>query len=665
MTETSTPGDPRPISSGAAGGSTSANRLAIAEWVLIVLGSAVLLTLTLNATSLNSANDRSRWSTVWSLAERGTYQIDEIDPVSGWTTIDKVHHEGHFYSTKPPMLSTAVAGVYWCLKTVFGFDLLKETQSTTQWILMLVNWLPMSIAFLVMARIVARSTASPEARLLTLATFCFATLATGYSVTLNNHSIAAVFAVFALAPTLRILSDGSDRRRDFVASGFWAALVCCHELPAALLGVALFLLMCRRSVSRTAMWFVPAALIPLAVFFVTNWIATGGWKPFYMYYGTEKYLYVVDGVRSYWHEPKGMDQSNDSPLTYFLQCTIGHHGIFSLSPIFLLMLGTWFNRSWWSSSRLRPAIAFGLGLTIVVLGFYLTRTDNYNYGGNTFGLRWMLWLTPFWVLSLVPAFERVVGNRWMLAMTFLLLTVSVYSSLGASRNPWSPSWVFNRMKSFEWIDYSDPPPKFPFKRKLYTWFSNPADDRPVGTWVEFTSTGTGSDLGGRRQDTIRMKRVEASEFDGGTDCVRIEIRWNENRPDAWTATVDFDVQAFYAGKKLTSQITDFESDVLSKQQLLTFLRAVPVERSYRPGVFRHVRTALRKDAFRCQRSATQVYVNRQDGKRVRHRCDIWLNEELPFGVVQFEISEYGRSGELFTRRRFVATGCSEIGQVGD
>ena len=41
-----------------------------------VLGAAVW-----QVKPLLSANDRSRWCTVWSLVERHTYQIDEIDAV--------------------------------------------------------------------------------------------------------------------------------------------------------------------------------------------------------------------------------------------------------------------------------------------------------------------------------------------------------------------------------------------------------------------------------------------------------------------------------------------------------------------------------------------------------------------------------------------------------
>ncbi|MCA9266718.1 MAG: hypothetical protein KDA60_22825, partial [Planctomycetales bacterium] len=50
-----------------------------------------------------SANDRSRWCTVRSLVEHGTYAIDGITQERGWHTIDKVQHVGrdghiHVYS---------------------------------------------------------------------------------------------------------------------------------------------------------------------------------------------------------------------------------------------------------------------------------------------------------------------------------------------------------------------------------------------------------------------------------------------------------------------------------------------------------------------------------------------------------------------------------------
>jgi len=70
-------------------------------------------------TAMLSANDRSRWCTIRSLVDHGTYEIDDvIKRKTDWYTIDMVRHKGtdgreHFYSSKPPLLATLLAGEYW------------------------------------------------------------------------------------------------------------------------------------------------------------------------------------------------------------------------------------------------------------------------------------------------------------------------------------------------------------------------------------------------------------------------------------------------------------------------------------------------------------------------------------------------------------------------
>src|SRR3954452_5630524 len=62
-----------------------------------------------------SANDRSRWMTIRSLVERGTYEIDAIVGQPTWDTIDMVQHisrDGYarLYASKTPLLATILAG---------------------------------------------------------------------------------------------------------------------------------------------------------------------------------------------------------------------------------------------------------------------------------------------------------------------------------------------------------------------------------------------------------------------------------------------------------------------------------------------------------------------------------------------------------------------------
>lgn len=650
-------------------------RLSAWEWLVIVVGSAALFASTVNAKPLQSANDRSRWSTVWSLVHRGSYVIDDIDAHPAWQTIDKVKHDGHFYSTKPPLLATTAAGIYWVVHNSTGLDLSNDTARTARIILLFLNWLPTTIAFVVMGRLLLKCSTSQFVRAIALSVFCLGSLVPSYATTLNNHSTATVCLVFSISFLFRIVVDpqrqqngeqgnstGSGTRVSdpvsgltFMWAGFWAALVPCNELPAALFGIAAFWLAWRSSKQLTLKWFILGALIPLGVYFALNWIATGGWKPFYMYYGTEKYRYVHEGIPSYWMNPRGIDQSIDSPPVYFLHCVIGHHGIFSLSPIFVLLFCTLKRRLHWKTAAVRDFIWLGFGLSVLVLSFYLTRTSNYNYGGNTYGLRWMLWLTPFWVLALVPALEWCVESRRRLVTMFVLLGVSVGSSMSAAQAPWSESWLFTQMRNADWIDYSSPAPNFPFKRSLHTWFSDIPQTQESGAWVEFTSSGPVSDPLGREPDKLRITDQGAVEKNG-RETRQVEFRLTPGAGEVTSIVVWFDLSAFYAGESVGKSIVGFRSsgdhDV---QQIFTLVRGIPSRRAYRPGVTRYVKTALQDDHFACQRAATQVREER-NGELIMFRSNLWLSGDVPFGVVQFEWSEHEvQTNHPLSVRRYVVS----------
>ena len=72
----------------------------------------------------------------------------------------------------------------------------------------------------------------------------------------------------------------------------------------------------------------------MAAFVVTQFLAFGQFTPVYEEFGTKSYNY--EG--SYWNTPLEMDWFNKYPeptSTYLLHMTFGHHGVFSLTPIFL------------------------------------------------------------------------------------------------------------------------------------------------------------------------------------------------------------------------------------------------------------------------------------------------------------------------------------------
>ena len=103
----------------------------------IVTGRIAVVSSKEGDTAFLSANDRSRWCTIASLVEHGTYEIDQQIAITNdakrhpWDTIDKVRHQGadgkqHYYSSKPPLLPTMIAGVYWLMSQVTPMTLTEQ-----------------------------------------------------------------------------------------------------------------------------------------------------------------------------------------------------------------------------------------------------------------------------------------------------------------------------------------------------------------------------------------------------------------------------------------------------------------------------------------------------------------------------------------------------------
>jgi hypothetical protein len=642
-----------------------------AMMLIIIVAAAMSLTQIVQAPPLQSANDRSRWETVWSLVERGTFQIDEIDAAPGWGTIDKVRHEGHFYSSKPPLQSTLVAGVYWCVKRITGWNLSDHTAVVSRLILLIVNWLPQVLSLIVIAKLVERYGWHDFGKLFVLVTASWATLLGPFTSSLNNHSPAAISVVLAAYPLLRILTDGERRKRYFALAGFFSAATFTLELPAALLLVVFGACLLKVDRKQTLMVFVPAALVPIVAYAALNCVVTGSLSPFYSSYGSDKYVYEYEGIPSYWSNPQGLDRNLDSPLMYFVHCTIGHHGLFSLTPVWLLTLLGWFGWRRWSECRIRTMLWIGAAVTVVVFGFYLTRTQNYNYGGNSVALRWMLWLVPLWLIAMIPVFDAWGSRRGFQVVASILLAASVVSAGLPGSNPWQSTWLLTLMERWGWVNYSEPPPPFEFKHPLWTWFPKLGDpQQPDEAFVRFS--GTGSRLLGSESVDFGIGEVDLMLMTGQSQGYRmgeaqgIRMIWNDRSTGSKDRehAVWLDVAAFNAGKKSSEFLRAPQGGALSRIELLAAQRlvtALPQSVEYRPSHIRYLRTPLRPDkAFRCQRAAAQTFFQpKHSDHPMRYRVELWLCEEIPFGVAQIEITIVDPpSGQILTLQRLTAVEAS-------
>ena len=160
-----------------------------------------------------SGNVGSRYATVQALVEYGTFSIDNsifmgnakwynIDKndqsyylqrhYGQWFngTNDKVLIEGHYYSDKPPVLSFLTAGLYWPLyKMNISF---KTHPAVTSYLLSLLTVGIMSSLMLVyFYKSLGFAKLNFKTKIILTIILAFATLIFPYSITFNNHIIAA------------------------------------------------------------------------------------------------------------------------------------------------------------------------------------------------------------------------------------------------------------------------------------------------------------------------------------------------------------------------------------------------------------------------------------------------------------------------------------------
>jgi len=402
-----------------------------------------------------SANDRSRWATVRSLVEHGTFAIDDIVAEPGWDTIDMVKHADRdglprLYSSKPPLMATLMAGPYWVIYHVTGRTLGDSPYEIGRPLLVLYNVVPLLGYFVVLALFAERLGATDWGRLFMMAAATFGTFLTTFVVTINNHLPAAVCVALASYALWRIWADGERRLRYFIAAGLFAALSVTCELPAlsfcALVGAALFW----KAPRETLLGFVPPLLLVTAAAVGTNFLAHDSLRPPYMHRSATDpadnwydYSYVRDGKQrdSYWRNPQGVDRGEPSVALYALHATVGHHGVFSLTPVWLLSI--WGLFLWWREGR-RELVVFIASLSLVCMAFYLARPlGDRNYGGMTSGFRWMFWFAPLWLVALLPAADRLSRSRWGQAVALALLALSAMSASYPTWNPWTHPWLWN------------------------------------------------------------------------------------------------------------------------------------------------------------------------------------------------------------------------------
>jgi len=312
------------------------------------------------------------------------------------------------------------------------------------------------------------------------------TLLTTFAVVLTNHLFAAACVAISAWLVLRIGRDGLRSRRSFAAAGLFSALAAAFELPALAWLTMALLLAARSSLRRTLEAMVPAVAAVAVAALAANLAAHGtAWPPYAFRapateHGPVATAAVGHGWRSpaegeswnpanwydfrirlpngrllesYWRHPRGVDRGEPSRVAYGWHMLFGHHGIFSLTPAWLLAIpGIWLLARGAGGRAAADLARVTAAVSALVIVFYLMRPlPDRNYGGVTSGFRWVFWLAPLWVMATVPAVDRLARSRAGRTLALVLLALSAVSVAFPTWNPWSPPWIEQWLRHGGWL----------------------------------------------------------------------------------------------------------------------------------------------------------------------------------------------------------------------
>jgi hypothetical protein len=396
----------------------------------------VLVLWNLQSTSRRNANTGSRYATVEALVDYGTYAID--DSIYSFT-IDKVKIGDVHISSKPPVLPTIAAGVYWLYQQVTGRTIAAHEGEVLFVVGLTTGWLSHLVMLLYFWRLAKLLLQRDLARLLALISVAFATLGTAYATALNNHSVAAAFAVVAFYYATRIGKNDNPTLSCWVASGLCAGFLPTMDLPAGALTAALFVYLFMIDRRRALLFFLPMAALPVLLHLYLSYLASGSLLPTYL----RRDLYKA--ADSYWSGRRsGIDGLREPKHIYAFHLLFGHHGLFSMTPLFVFSAIALVQRLRLRSDALFREALVVVGCLLPMLLFYVFKTR--NYGGWCVGLRWLVVIMPLLALFFGVWVDRVrlTGLKW--AVVVAAFCVSAFHVQDGLANPYQFSHWHN------WLD---------------------------------------------------------------------------------------------------------------------------------------------------------------------------------------------------------------------
>jgi hypothetical protein len=418
---------------------------------LATMGAAALITgMLLRLPPVMCVNDKARWNTIWALLEHGRCWWVGPGP---WFTIDRCTYDvvkndedaakAHWYASKPPFMQVLLTGVAWPICKAGGFDFKEDHNIVGRAMLILVNAGGLVVFIVLFGRLLIKLGVDGFAFGFSLITAAVGTYVTGWCVTLNNHILAAFCAMIAVYALYTIATRREAGWVWYAVGGLFAGLVFAFETPGMAIAGFGGLLALTYDRRRALTAYLPAVLLPIAAFFLANYLCTDRWIPFQWTH--PKYY------DPYWLNPTDIDAVHEPKSVYLFHIVLGHHGVFSLTPVFLLSLVGFARHLRDAQNPLRRLAVMSAATIVAVIAFYVIMT--HNYAGTCHGLRWLFWLVPFWLLMLPAGVTWIARLRGGRTTAIVLLAISMFSVAYALPRPWGRSWLHELFFLAGIVDY--------------------------------------------------------------------------------------------------------------------------------------------------------------------------------------------------------------------
>ena len=348
---------------------------------------------------LRSPNELVRLHQTRALVEFRSLELDQALKTYGRVG-DLAQHDGHFYSSKAPLLSFAAVPIYLWLSWLGGGGPAAVGEvELVFWTRLFLTVLPTLWLLWLLRRFLRTQLPEPITDAV-LVTYALGSLALSYSTLFMSHQPSAVL-LFACFYALWRVGRGDWGARGSVLAGLAAGAAVATEYTAALGVLALVLYGALDVLLRPEPWGIRLRLLGQRF-----GLALLGALPFLVALGVyhqaafghpleSAYLHLADAAYQPWHLGGFLGIRTPDPQAFALSFFGALRGLFVLSPFLLIALpGLWLLPR---ENREAKAILAFTG--VLLLGYtYFTSSFSYASWGWTTGPRHLTGLVPFLLL---------------------------------------------------------------------------------------------------------------------------------------------------------------------------------------------------------------------------------------------------------------------------